>query len=110
MADRDRADGSQASSPVGTLREQCSDALKAGFVTLRDLSGVLHQSEKDVAYQLDKLLNFPLRGGQAVSIDPAACLACGYLFDDRRRASKPSKCPKCRSTRIRPPRFGYEGQ
>jgi len=36
---------------------------------------------------------------------PARCRNCGYEFRGRERLRKPSKCPRCHSERIEPPRF-----
>ncbi len=36
---------------------------------------------------------------------PATCKKCGYQFTDRERLKKPSRCPRCKSERIDPPRF-----
>ncbi|HDD26411.1 MAG TPA: transcriptional regulator [Acidilobales archaeon] len=38
-------------------------------------------------------------------MQPPYCLNCGYVFKDLDRPRKPSKCPKCKSQRIAPPRF-----
>lgn len=36
---------------------------------------------------------------------PPRCKSCGYIFRDRSKPTKPSKCPRCRSERIDPPAF-----
>jgi len=36
---------------------------------------------------------------------PPQCANCGYVFKDIKRLKKPSKCPRCKSERILPPRF-----
>ena len=36
------------------------------------------------------------------------CRDCGYEFKDLKRIKRPSKCPKCKSQRIEPPRFYIE--
>jgi len=38
-------------------------------------------------------------------MQPPVCKSCGYVFRDLKRLRKPSKCPRCRSERIYPPRF-----
>jgi len=44
-------------------------------------------------------------GKYAVFMIPPQCRSCGYVFKDLDKPKKPSKCPKCRSQRIEPPRF-----
>ncbi|HEX7184822.1 MAG TPA: hypothetical protein VF756_23550 [Thermoanaerobaculia bacterium] len=47
------------------------------------------------------------RGKERLRVDPARCLACGFVFEDRapRRFQAPGRCPRCRSERIAEPRF-----
>ncbi len=45
-------------------------------------------------------------GGRAVLyMIPPVCRNCGYVFRDLREPRRPSRCPKCRSQRIEPPKF-----
>ncbi len=39
-------------------------------------------------------------------IDPAHCKSCNFVFRDRSKVSKPSKCPRCRSEWIEAQMFG----
>ncbi|MEM0371770.1 MAG: transcriptional regulator [Ignisphaera sp.] len=36
---------------------------------------------------------------------PARCRKCGYVFSELDRPRKPSRCPRCRSEWIEPPKF-----
>lgn len=36
---------------------------------------------------------------------PAQCKSCGFLFKERSRIKKPSKCPRCKNERIMAPLF-----
>ncbi len=36
---------------------------------------------------------------------PARCEDCGFMFKEREKIKRPSKCPKCRSERIFSPLF-----
>lgn len=44
-------------------------------------------------------------GRKSLLMVPPRCRKCGYVFKDLDRPKKPSKCPKCRSEWIEPPRF-----
>ena len=76
--------------------------------TLKDLSRELSLSEKDVAPALEKLGRSLERGPLELRVEPPRCLECGFEFRDRARASRPSRCPGCRSERILPARFWIE--
>lgn len=43
--------------------------------------------------------------GRTLLMEPPQCRKCGYVFRDLRKPRKPSKCPKCGSEWISPPRF-----
>jgi predicted Zn-ribbon and HTH transcriptional regulator len=53
---------------------------------------------------LSRLLPIKALGGR-LQVLPAECLACGFIFRDRKRFTRPGTCPQCRATRIDPPAF-----
>ncbi len=64
--------------------------------------------EKEVYQHLRHIAKTVRRksGGRlALYMVPPRCRDCGYVFQDLREPRKPSKCPRCRSQRIEPPRF-----
>jgi predicted Zn-ribbon and HTH transcriptional regulator len=88
-----------------TVREALAAALRAGPATARELSRDVGLRERDVAEHLGHLARTVAARGERLSVEPAACLACGYAFEDRARLTRPGACPRCRSTRIDPPVF-----
>jgi predicted Zn-ribbon and HTH transcriptional regulator len=88
-----------------TLRQGMIALLKAEECGVRDISQALHISEKEVADHLTHIRRSLSAGPQSLEIRPAECLACGFVFKDRRRFSRPGRCPRCRKTRISMPRF-----
>ena len=44
-----------------------------------------------------------------VNVEPAACKACGFRFDERKLA-KPSRCPACRGNRLYEAQITIEGE
>jgi len=44
-------------------------------------------------------------GGEALLMVPPRCRRYGYVFKDLESPRKPSRCPRCRSEWIEPPRF-----
>jgi predicted Zn-ribbon and HTH transcriptional regulator len=88
-----------------TLRQRMMTLLKAEECGVRDISQALHISEKEVADHLTHIRRSLAAGPRSLEIRPAECLACGFVFKDRRRFSRPGRCPRCRQTRISMPRF-----
>ena len=43
-----------------------------------------------------------------LSQKPAQCKKCGFVFEERSKIRKPSKCPKCKSEWIMAPLFRIE--
>lgn len=42
---------------------------------------------------------------KALLMEPPKCRKCGYVFKDLEKPKKPSRCPRCRSEWIEPPKF-----
>jgi len=90
---------------VETPRQAIRRLLAAAPHTAHELSALVHLSEKDVVPHLEHLAR-SLRGrSDRLEVEPAACLDCGFVFRDRRRLSRPSACPRCRSQHLRAPVF-----
>ncbi len=43
--------------------------------------------------------------GKTLLMEPPTCRKCGYVFRNLKKPRKPSKCPKCGSEWIEPPKF-----
>jgi hypothetical protein len=80
--------------------------LRAEDYGLRDISQALHIPEKEVIDHLAHIRRSLSTSHQTLKIYPAECLACGFIFKERQRFSRPGRCPRCRRTRIARPRFG----
>ena len=61
-------------------------------------------NEKIIYDELKHVAKSVKRMGLTLYIQPAYCKKCGYVFKDA-KIKKPSKCPKCKSQWIEPPRF-----
>jgi predicted Zn-ribbon and HTH transcriptional regulator len=44
-------------------------------------------------------------GREVLVMEPPQCRKCGYVFKDLEVPKKPSRCPRCKSEWISPPRF-----
>lgn len=96
------------SARTETVREALAGALREAPMTARELSVRVGIRERDVADHLEHLARSLEARGDALRVVPASCIECGYVFRKRERLSRPSACPKCRSTRIDPPMFRVE--
>jgi predicted Zn-ribbon and HTH transcriptional regulator len=69
----------------------------------RELSQALGIREKEVALHLPHIAKSARAKKLTWQTRPAYCEECNYSFKDRRRLTPPSKCPRCRSSRIQGP-------
>ena len=81
-----------------TLRRQLREVLTTPRTTSW-LARELNMRRDDVEEDLRHAIVSARAAGESVSIEPARCKGCGFVFDHE-RLSKPGKCPACRGTRI----------
>jgi hypothetical protein len=70
----------------------------------RELAELLESDEAAVLEDLRHLQRSLKRSGLALLMLPAKCRACDWAQDGEEPRA-PSKCPRCRSTWLEPPRF-----
>jgi transcriptional regulator len=90
------------------VRQSLAAALREHSLTARELSQLCSIAEREVAPHLEHLARSLPRAGERLISEPARCVACDFSFAARRRAARPSRCPECKSERIRPPAFRIE--
>jgi predicted Zn-ribbon and HTH transcriptional regulator len=101
-----RPPGASAPAPrTATVRDALAAALRGGAASARDLSVRVGVREKDVAAHLEHLARSLPHRDERLEVTPASCIECGFAFRARERLTRPSACPRCRSTRIDPPLF-----
>jgi predicted Zn-ribbon and HTH transcriptional regulator len=88
-----------------TIRQQMIELLAGGEYTDRDLSQFLGISEKDVVYHLEHIARSVQGQKRKLKVIPARCMECGFTFEDRRRFSKPGRCPRCKGEHLQDPRY-----
>jgi predicted Zn-ribbon and HTH transcriptional regulator len=74
----------------------------------RGLSQQLGIKEKEVYEHLPHLERSVEAAGGCFIVIPSECLLCGYVFEDRRRLTRPSRCPKCKRSKLQNPSFRIE--
>ena len=96
-------DTTNGHTDMGTLRQQMIDVLRGKAMDLRELSQALGIREKEVVLHLPHIAKSVVAKKMKWQVQPACCENCNYSFKDRRRLTPPSKCPRCRTSRIRGP-------
>lgn len=95
--------------PEQTARQRIADLLLNTRLTSRQLAQLVGISEHQVE---DHLLHIAKTVASDRSrrfmLEPSQCRDCGYIFRDRSRLTKPSRCPRCRSEAITAPRYGID--
>lgn len=91
-----------------TIRQEMIDVLGKGPQTIRDLSQAVGIMEKDVAAHLPFVEKTVKHMGKTLRIQPYQCTGCGFVFEGRKKFSKPGKCPSCKRGRIDPACFWIE--
>jgi transcriptional regulator len=90
---------------MSTIREQIISLLGEEACDARFISQSLGISEKAVYDHMPHIIQTLSAQGKKFKITPASCVFCGFEFKDRKRPTKPSRCPKCKNERIDPPKF-----
>lgn len=91
-----------------TVRQEMIDAMTEGPHTLRDLSQTVGIMEKEVAEHLPFIEKSLKRKGKTIRFQPYQCMNCGFVFENRKKYSKPGKCPSCKKERIEQACFWIE--
>lgn len=96
-----------------TTRERIYELLRKSEkpLTVDDIISLLNLSDmnpKDVYDHLQhiaKSVKARSKGKEYLAMDPPVCRKCGFVFKELSKPKKPSKCPRCKSEWISPPRF-----
>jgi predicted Zn-ribbon and HTH transcriptional regulator len=97
--------------PNQTPRQYMMELLDGTSRTAYDLAGLIGVPERDIEHHLlhiaRSLAHDPTR---RFAMEPSTCHGCRYIFRERTRLTRPSRCPRCRSEAISPPRFCIEAR
>lgn len=91
-----------------TRRQEIERLLREKPHTARDLSKAVGVSERDVPEHLVHVEKSLRQRSGALRLEPVRCLGCGFRFEERRRFSRPGRCPQCHGRRLTLPRFWIE--
>jgi transcriptional regulator len=97
------------SSVERTPRQRIKDLLTITPLTTRRIAEVVGIPERQVEEHLHHIVQSVVRDQMArFVLEPAACKDCDFVFRERNRITRPSRCPKCRSEAISEPRYSIE--
>ena len=88
-----------------TIRQKIIELLSSAELDARELSQELGIREKEVYDHLAHVARSVKAEKKKLVIHPSSCLQCGFVFEDRKRFTRPGRCPKCRQTHLQNPRF-----
>jgi len=88
-----------------TIRQKIIDLLSRQEMDVRQLSGQVGIQEKEVIEHLSHIARSLAVKGKKLTIRPAECLICGYVFEKRQRFTRPGRCPRCKKSHLLSPGF-----
>jgi predicted Zn-ribbon and HTH transcriptional regulator len=90
---------------VQTIRQQIIEFLSNKEMGGKELSQSVGIREKEVYDHLSHIARSVNARRKKLIIIPSRCLECGYVFEDRKRFSPPSRCPRCKNEHIQDPTY-----
>lgn len=95
--------------PERTLRQRIIELISGTRLSSRQLAQLLGISERQVEDHLTHVVKTLARDRmRRFVLDPSVCQDCGFIFRDRTRLTRPSRCPLCHGESITSPQYGIE--
>jgi predicted Zn-ribbon and HTH transcriptional regulator len=95
--------------PERTVRQRIIELLTDARLSSYQLAQLLAIPERQVEEHLPHIIKSLARDrSRRFVLEPSACSDCGFVFRDRRKLTRPSRCPTCRNEGITAPRYGIE--
>ncbi len=88
-----------------TIRQQIIECLSNHAMRAIDISQALGIMEKEVYNHLPHIARSVAKSSKKLIIHPSECLKCGYVFKDRKRFTRPGRCPECKGSHIQRPYY-----
>lgn len=89
-----------------TRREQIIGLLEKGEMSAQQLANYFRVELREILDDLDHVAKSITP--RKLDSRPAYCKNCGFVFKERNKIKKPSKCPECRCERIEARLFRIE--
>jgi transcriptional regulator len=95
--------------PGRTPRQRIIDMITRTRLSSYQLAQMLGIPERQVEEHLTHVVKTIARDKtRRFILDPARCQDCDFVFRDRSRLTRPSRCPHCRSEAIAAPRYSID--
>ena len=92
-----------------TIRQLIMQSITGTLYSSRQLAELVGVPERQVEDHLTHVAKSVARDRtRRFVLEPSRCGDCGFVFRERTRLTCPSRCPRCRSEAISPPRYGIE--
>ena len=91
-----------------TLRQSMIALLRQNPLNAREISEQVGLAEREVYAHLEHIRQSLHREETSLSVLPAECRGCGFVFTKRDRLKRPGRCPLCRGQSISQPRYLLE--
>jgi predicted Zn-ribbon and HTH transcriptional regulator len=92
-----------------TIRQLIMQSITGTLYSSRQLAELVGVPERQVEDHLTHITKSVARDRtRRFVLEPSRCRDCGFVFRNRTRLTRPSRCPRCRSEAILPPRYGIE--
>ena len=92
-----------------TPRQRIADLLTLSPMTTQQIAAVVKMSERQIEEHLGHIVKTVARDRSLrFVLHPSECKECDFVFRDRNRLTRPSRCPRCRSEAITDPRYSIE--
>ncbi|MBF0451580.1 MAG: transcriptional regulator [Candidatus Magnetomorum sp.] len=88
-----------------TKRQEIIKLLFQADFNARELSKAVGIREKEVYDHLPHIEKSAKNKKETFKVTPAHCMSCDYIFKNRQRMTRPSRCPVCKNQRVEPARF-----
>jgi transcriptional regulator len=88
-----------------TIRQQMIALLSDKEMDARELSQTMGIREKEVYDHLPHIARSVGAQKKKLTIQPVKCLACGYVLKDRKRFTRPGRCPRCKKSHLDQPKY-----
>lgn len=95
--------------PERTVRQRMIELLTETRLSSYQLAQLLGIPERRVEEHLPHVVKSLARDrSRRFVLDPSVCSDCGFVFRDRTKLTRPSRCPTCRSEAVTAPRYGID--
>lgn len=88
-----------------TMRQKIFLLLGEKEMTAREISQAIGIREREVYDHLPHVSRSASAQKRKLVVLPFRCMSCGYVFEERRRFTRPSRCPRCKKTHVETPAY-----